>query len=86
MKKLEAGCSSCWWRSFRTCSKRAGSRRRGKRYSLNKADIVGGAANMGMGPLGIGTRQQQAQMVDISVEKASKCLWITHTGELMQIL
>lgn len=39
---------------------------------LNKADIVGGAANMGMGPLGIGTRQQQAQMVDISVEKAFK--------------
>lgn len=39
---------------------------------LNKADIVGGAANMGMGPLGIGTRQQQDQMVDISVEKAFK--------------
>ena len=39
---------------------------------LNKADVVGGAANMGMGPLGIGTRQQQAQMVDIDVEKAFK--------------
>ncbi len=39
---------------------------------LNKADVVGGAANMGMGPLGIGTKQQQAQMVDIDVEKAFK--------------
>ncbi|MBE5889999.1 MAG: FAD-dependent oxidoreductase [Lachnospiraceae bacterium] len=39
---------------------------------LNKADVVGGAANMGMGPLGIGTRQQQAQMVDIDVERAFK--------------
>lgn len=39
---------------------------------LNKADVVGGAANMGMGPLGIGTKQQQAQMVDIDVERAFK--------------
>ncbi len=39
---------------------------------LNKADVVGGAANMGMGPLGIGTKQQQDQMIDISVEKAFK--------------
>ena len=39
---------------------------------FNKADVVGGAANMGMGPLGIGTKQQQDQMVDISVEKAFK--------------
>lgn len=39
---------------------------------FEKASIVGGAANMGMGPLGIGTKQQQKQMVDISVEKAFK--------------
>jgi len=39
---------------------------------FEKANVVGGAANMGMGPLGIGTRQQQAQMVDIDVERAFK--------------
>jgi len=37
---------------------------------LEKAATVGGAANMGMGPLGIGTRYQREQMIDISVEKA----------------
>lgn len=37
---------------------------------LEKASSVGGAANMGMGPLGIGTRYQKEQMVDITVEKA----------------
>ena len=37
---------------------------------LEKASAVGGAANMGMGPLGIGTSYQKAQMIDISVEKA----------------
>ena len=37
---------------------------------LEKAKAVGGAANMGMGPLGIGTRYQKQQMYDISVEKA----------------
>ena len=37
---------------------------------IEKAAITGGAANMGMGPLGIGTKYQQQQMVDISVEKA----------------
>ena len=35
-----------------------------------KAAAVGGAANMGMGPLGIGTRYQRQQMCDITVEKA----------------
>ena len=35
-----------------------------------KAAAVGGAANMGMGPLGIGTRYQRQQMVDLTVEKA----------------
>ncbi len=35
-----------------------------------KAAAVGGAANMGMGPLGIGTKYQKQQMIDISVEKA----------------
>ena len=37
---------------------------------LEKAVSVGGAANMGMGPLGIGTHYQKEQMIDISVEKA----------------
>ncbi len=37
---------------------------------LEKAAAVGGAANMGMGPLGIGTRYQKQNMIDISVEKA----------------
>lgn len=35
-----------------------------------KQAAVGGAANMGMGPLGIGTRYQRQQMNDITVEKA----------------
>jgi len=35
-----------------------------------KAAAVGGAANMGMGPLGIGTRYQRQNMNDITVEKA----------------
>ena len=35
-----------------------------------KASAVGGAANMGMGPLGIGTKYQKQQMVDLTVEKA----------------
>lgn len=39
---------------------------------FEKANTVGGAANMGMGPLGIGTKQQKAMMVDIDVEKAFK--------------
>lgn len=37
---------------------------------LEKASAVGGAANMGMGPLGIGTKYQKQQMNDITVEKA----------------
>ena len=37
---------------------------------LEKNNAVGGAANMGMGPLGIGTRYQKQQMIDITVEKA----------------
>ena len=37
---------------------------------LEKAAAVGGAANMGMGPLGIGTRFQRQQMSEITVEKA----------------
>ena len=39
---------------------------------LEKAATVGGAANMGMGPLGIGTKYQRQQMVEITVEKAFK--------------
>lgn len=37
---------------------------------LEKSATVGGAANMGMGPLGIGTRYQKQQMYDVTVEKA----------------
>ena len=37
---------------------------------LDKAGAVGGAANMGMGPLGIGTKYQRRDMQDITVEKA----------------
>lgn len=37
---------------------------------LEKSASVGGAANMGMGPLGIGTRYQKQQMYDVTVEKA----------------
>jgi fumarate reductase flavoprotein subunit len=37
---------------------------------VEKAATIGGAANMGMGPLGIGTKHQKRQMIDITVEKA----------------
>lgn len=37
---------------------------------VEKANVCGGAANMGMGPLGIGTKYQQQQMIDVTVEKA----------------
>lgn len=39
---------------------------------IEKNAAIGGAANMGMGLLGIGTRYQQRQMIDITVEKALK--------------
>lgn len=37
---------------------------------LEKANTAGGSANMAMGPLGINTRQQKKDLVNISVEKA----------------
>ena len=37
---------------------------------IEKNAAVGGAANMGMGPLAIGSHYQQRQMIDITVEKA----------------
>lgn len=37
---------------------------------LEKSNTIGGTANMGMGPLGIGTKYQKRQMIDITVEKA----------------
>ena len=37
---------------------------------IEKNSAVGGAANMGMGPLAIGSKYQQRQMIDITVEKA----------------
>ena len=39
---------------------------------VEKNSAIGGAANMGMGPLGIGTKYQKRQMYDITVEKAFK--------------
>ena len=39
---------------------------------FEKSNTVGGAANMGMGPLGIGTKQQKDMMADIDVERAFK--------------
>ncbi len=39
---------------------------------FEKAEVVGGAANMGMGPLGIETKQQKNMMVDLTVERAFK--------------
>ncbi|MCR5526028.1 MAG: FAD-dependent oxidoreductase [Lachnospiraceae bacterium] len=39
---------------------------------FEKANVSGGAANMGMGPLGIGTKHQQDMMVDIDVKSAFK--------------
>jgi fumarate reductase flavoprotein subunit len=41
-----------------------------KVIAIEKAPVPGGAANMGMGPLGIGTKYQKNQMVDVTVEKA----------------
>ncbi len=37
---------------------------------IEKSAAVGGAANMGMGPLAIGSKYQKRQMYDITVEKA----------------
>lgn len=37
---------------------------------LEKAAAVGGAANMGMGPLGIGTKYQKQNMQEVTVEEA----------------
>lgn len=39
---------------------------------LEKSAVAGGAANMGMGPLGIGTKYQKAAMQEVSLEKAYK--------------
>ena len=41
---------------------------------LEKNAVVGGAANMGMGPLAIGTKYQKRQMYDITVEKALRMI------------
>ena len=37
---------------------------------VEKNAVVGGAANMGMGPLAIGSHYQKRQMIDLTVEKA----------------
>ena len=41
---------------------------------IEKNAVVGGAANMGMGPLAIGTDYQKRQMLDITVEKALRMI------------
>lgn len=41
---------------------------------LEKNAAVGGAANMGMGPLAIGSHIQKRQMIDLTVEKAYKMM------------
>lgn len=41
---------------------------------IEKNSVVGGAANMGMGPLAIGTKYQKRQMYDITVEKALRMI------------
>lgn len=41
---------------------------------IEKNASVGGAANMGMGPLAIGTKYQKRQMYDITVEKALRMI------------
>ena len=41
---------------------------------LEKAAAVGGAANMGMGPLGIGTKYQKKQMEDAEIIKAIRSM------------
>lgn len=45
-----------------------------KVIALEKANISGGAANMGMGPLGLETKYQQRQMVEVTVEEAFKMI------------
>lgn len=37
---------------------------------LEKSNVTGGTANMGMGPLGVETRQQREQLCDLTREKA----------------
>ena len=41
---------------------------------IEKNAVVGGAANMGMGPLAIGSKYQKRQMYDITVEKALRMI------------
>lgn len=41
---------------------------------LEKSAAIGGAANMGMGPLAIGSHIQKRQMIDLTVEKAYRMI------------
>ena len=41
---------------------------------IEKNAAVGGAANMGMGPLAIGSHHQKRQMIDLTVEKAYRMI------------
>ena len=41
-----------------------------KAIVFEKANTTGGAANMGMGPLGIGTKIQKREFKDLSLEEA----------------
>ena len=47
--------------------------------AFEKAATTGGAANMGMGPLGVGSRQQREQMVALTPGEAfRKHMYFTH--------
>ena len=41
---------------------------------IEKNNVVGGAANMGMGPLAIESHIQKRQMIDLTIEKAYRMI------------
>ena len=50
-----------------------------KAIVFEKSNTTGGAANMGMGPLGIGTKYQKKAFCDITVDEAlNKHMEYTH--------
>ena len=55
---------------FRSRGGHLGSRERGKVIAFEKISTTGGAANMGMGPLGVGSRFQRHHMVSITPGEA----------------
>ena len=51
-----------------------------KALVFEKSNTTGGAANMGMGPLGIGTKIQKKEFKDLTLEEAYDCLLYTSMG------